>query len=97
MPARGIPAVAAERLFECSFLIPIRRDRLLSDGKLHRQDTWKWLEHALFVFGGATRAPELYEGWYLDLDSGQPVRYRSCKYIVALERSRLAEVRILLT
>jgi len=88
--------VAREHLFECSFLIPIRRDSVLSDGKTHRQELWNWLEHALFVFGGATRAPALYEGWYLDPDTAEPVRDRSRKYIVALTRARLGELRSIL-
>jgi hypothetical protein len=85
--------VAAERLYECSFLIPVRRDPILSDGKLHRAKTWMWLQHALLGFGGATRPSTLYEGWYLDPDTGEQVADRSRKYIVALPRARLEELR----
>jgi hypothetical protein len=88
--------VAAERLYECSFLIPVRRDRILSDGKLQRARTWIWLQHELLVFGGATRAPDLYEGWYLDPDTGEQVEDRSRKYIVAVPRARVEELRELL-
>jgi hypothetical protein len=89
--------VAAERLYECSFLIPVRRDRILSDGKPHRGTTWGWLLNELLGFGGATRAPDLYEGWYLDPDTGERVRDHSHKYIVALPRARLDELRELLS
>jgi hypothetical protein len=85
--------VPAEQLLECSFLIPSRRDRHLSDGKAHRRSTWNWLERELFVFGGGTRAPNLYSGWYLDRDTGRQVRDLSRKYFVALPRARLAELR----
>jgi hypothetical protein len=88
-------AVAAERLYECCFLIPVRPDRLLSDGKLHRPQTWICLEHELLVFGGGTRAPDD-DGWYLDPDTGEQVRDRSRKYIVAVPRARVPELRDLL-
>jgi hypothetical protein len=40
---------------ECSFLIPIRRDKNLSDGELHSQEVWDWLDDELFArFGGRT-------------------------------------------
>jgi hypothetical protein len=85
--------VAAERLYECSFLIPIRRDHLLSDGKPHRKRVWAWLEAGLVAFGGATRAPDLYEGWYFDPQTGQQVRDQSRKYFVALRRGQLDQLR----
>jgi hypothetical protein len=84
--------VAAERLYECSFRIPVRRDRILSDGKPHRKKVWAWLENGLVAFGGATRAPELYEGWYFDPDTGQQVRDQSRKYFVALRRGQVDEL-----
>jgi hypothetical protein len=88
--------MARQALTECSFLIPIRRDRHLSDGKLHRPNAWQWLEERLFEFGGATRATEYYEGWYMDPDTNEAVRDLSRKYIVALPRRRLARLRSLL-
>jgi hypothetical protein len=81
---------------ECSFLIPIRRDRNLADGRSHRTTAWAWLEEELCVFGGATRAPDLYEGWYLDPDTGERVRDRSRRYILAVPKSGLAKLRRLL-
>ena len=71
--------MAGKHLLECSFLIPIRRDRNLSDGRQHLTATWAWLERELYVFGGATRAQDLYEGWYLDPDTGEQIRDRSHK------------------
>jgi hypothetical protein len=50
--------VAAKRLLECSFLIPIRRDRNLSDGTLHPRKAWKWLPSRLFEFAGGTQSLE---------------------------------------
>jgi hypothetical protein len=83
-------------LLECSFLIPVRRDAILSDGKLHAKKIWSWLGRELFVFGGMTRAPGLYEGGYLDPDTGQPVPDRSRKYFVAVPRARVGALRRLL-
>jgi hypothetical protein len=88
--------VAGKPLLECSFLIPVHRDRNLSDGKPHRKTIWAWLERELSAFGGATRAPHLYSGWYLDPDTGEPVADRSRKYFVAVSRARLDELRDLL-
>jgi hypothetical protein len=88
--------VAAAALWECSFLIPIRRDAILADGKLHRRAAWAWLEGRLSAFGGATRASGLYPGWYPDPQTGQRVDDRSRKYFVALPRSRVGELRALL-
>jgi hypothetical protein len=88
--------MARQVLLECSFLIPVRRDRNLSDGARHLSHCRFWLEHALFVFGGATRAPDLYTGWYLDPDTGEQIRDRSRKYFVAVQRAQVGELRDLL-
>jgi hypothetical protein len=84
------------RLLECSFLLPIRRDRRLSDGAVHGPRVWSWLHDQLFVFKGGTRAPDLYEGWYVDPDTRKPVTDRSRKYFVALDRRGVAALRRLL-
>jgi hypothetical protein len=89
--------VGGKTLLECSFLIPIRRDRDLSDGKLHRRAAWKWLEMALGDFGGATRAKHPLEGWYLDLETGKRVRDMSKKFYVALPRAEVQKLRLLLS
>src|SRR5688572_16171484 len=88
--------MAGKRLLECSFLVPIRRDPNLSDGRPHGRQTWRWLDNALYAFGGATRATELYEGWYLDPDTGKAVSDRSRKYVVALPRGQLPRLRAVL-
>jgi hypothetical protein len=88
--------VAGKPQLECSFLIPVRRDRNLSDGRLHATTAWKWLDDQLYEFGGATRATELYEGWYLDPDTQEPVKDLSRKYLVALPRRKLGRLRALL-
>jgi hypothetical protein len=88
--------VATKKLLECSFLIPLRRDANLSDGKLHRRNAWKWLDDELMKYDGATRALELYEGWYLDPDSGNRVTDLSRKYWVALVANRIRQLRSLL-
>jgi hypothetical protein len=84
------------RLLECSFLIPIRRDRNLSDGKRHRKETWDWLEGRLYVLGGATQATQLYSGWYVDSDTGKRVDDDSRKYFVALSRADVDRLRAVL-
>src|SRR5437868_2000361 len=88
--------MARKTLLECSFLIPVRRDRNLAGGGPHPNKAWKWLREALLDFGGGTRSLELYEGWYLDPDTGERVTDLSRKYTVALPRTELTQLRHLL-
>lgn len=88
--------MAVRKLLECSFLIPIRRDKNLSTGRSHPKKAWKWLEGGLCDFGGATRDMALQFGWYEDPDTGAPVSDFSRKYIVAIPASRLRELRAFL-
>jgi hypothetical protein len=88
--------VARKQLLECSFLIPIRRDRNLSDGRPHRRAAWRWLSARLYEFGGCTRSLERYEGWYRDPDTGDRVTDQSQKYTVALPREAVGRLRALL-
>jgi hypothetical protein len=94
--AKEPPLVARIRLLECAFLMPLRRDAILSDGRLHAKTTWNWLKEQLMDFGGGTEAGELYKGWYPDPDTGQPVTDVSKKYFVALARSEVGRLRSLL-
>jgi len=88
--------VAAKLLLECSFLIPMRGDRSLSDGKPHSKKAWAWLDRELYFFGGATRSTEPVEGWYVDPDTGKRVEDLSRKYTVAVARSELFQLRSVL-
>jgi hypothetical protein len=88
--------VARKRLLECSFLIPIRRDRNLSDGKRHKPPAWHWLENSLSEFGGATRDTAHQEGWYLDPDTGGRVTDLSRRYFVAVSRKGVGRLRAVL-
>jgi len=84
-------------LLECSFLVPIRRDKEISDGKLHPERKWRWLNEGLFeLFGGHTLAPGFYQGQWLNPKSGVPIADESRKYIVAVPRKRVDELRQLL-
>jgi hypothetical protein len=85
-------------LLECSFLIPLRRDALLSDGLQHDPETWDWLTTELERrFHGGTSAPGTYQGFYEDPDTHQKVADESYKYFVAVSESRLSELRVLLS
>ncbi|MEX0643000.1 MAG: hypothetical protein WD468_09890 [Pirellulales bacterium] len=88
----------AETLLECSFLIPLRRDANLSDGGEHDPETWDWLTTELFNrFRGGTAAPGSYQGFYEDPDTHQRVADESYRYIVAVEESRISELKQLLS
>ncbi len=87
--------MARPTLVECTFLIPLRRDANLSDGRPHKRGAWSWLEENLQQFGGATRDTALQEGWYPDPDTGERITDRSRRYLVAVPRfSRAAVTRL---
>jgi hypothetical protein len=84
-------------IVECSFLIPICRDAILSDGQAHKAETWEQLFSELFArFGGRTVAPGLYAGAYRDPGTGAEVGDESRRIIVAIEESALDGLRQLL-
>jgi hypothetical protein len=81
-------------MFECSFLIPVRRDANLSDGDLHPIEVWQWLNASLYDrFSGRTLAPGFYEGVYKDPDTGLPVQDQSRRYIIAIPDDRINDLR----
>jgi hypothetical protein len=85
-------------MIECAFLIPVRRDAILSDGEAHDRKLWDWLTDELFNrFHGWTAAPGSYHGYYEDPDTHQRVADESYKYIIAVEEARLPELRQLLS
>src|SRR4051794_41547851 len=88
--------VADKGLVECFFLVPLRRDRDLSDGKPHAKKVWRWLEEQLYHFGGATLADTTFTGWYLDRDTGRRVKDTSWKYYLALEATQVDVLRTVL-
>src|SRR5438874_11837837 len=90
---KGEASLAAKTLLECSFYIPTRRDKNLSDGKPHKRRAWKWLDNSLEVFGGVTEPTAPYRGWYLDRETGERVPDVSRKYIVAVPRWQVNDLR----
>jgi hypothetical protein len=88
--------MARKPLVECGFYIPTHRDKNLSDGELHSAAAWEWLEDQLHEFGGATKATQLYHGWYVDPDTAERVDDLSWRYEVALPRRRLGRLRAIL-
>ena len=48
-------------LVECGFLVPIRRDSRLSDGKPHEATAWDWLYDELFDAFGVVRFSNVLE------------------------------------
>jgi len=90
-------APTPERVLECSFRIPSRRDAEVSDGNPHDAETWEWLGGRLYaLFHGKTIAPGWYEGTWESPRTGQPVSDRSRKYIVAVPEKQVATLRQLL-
>ena len=84
-------------MLECSFLIPMTRDLEIADGLLHPRSTWKWLERELCaIFGAMTIAPGEYKGVWPSFVSKRRVSDRSKKYVVAIPRKRMPELRSIL-
>src|SRR5262245_5886763 len=89
--------MVSNRVIECTFYIPQRRDANLSDGELHALDAWEWLDDEIFAaFGGRTLAPGWYEGFWKDPDTQQRVTDLSRQYTVALPESEVGTLRVLL-
>jgi hypothetical protein len=89
--------MGSKQLRECTFLIPLRRDKELSDGKQHTVTAWRWLQGELYErFQGWTIAPGVYEGQWKSSQTGESVSDRSRMYIVALPKRDLPALRRLL-
>ncbi|HEY2412919.1 MAG TPA: hypothetical protein VGI40_11785 [Pirellulaceae bacterium] len=82
---------------ECSFLIPVCRDANLSDGSPHLRAAWQWLDSELFDrFGGRTKAPGEYHGFYRDPDTEEQVADESIRFFVAVPKKDMNKLRSLL-
>ncbi len=88
--------MARKRLVECSFLIPLRRDKNLSDGKPHELQCWDWLEAQLAEFGGGSYSNATESGWYEDPDTKERVRDESWRHTVAVTSRQVRRLRALL-
>ncbi|MBI1925103.1 hypothetical protein HYR99_12750 [Candidatus Poribacteria bacterium] len=83
-----------EQIVEAAFLIPIREDRQVGNGRLHPNTRWQRLTRDLYLmFEGWSREPGLVEGVYKDPDTGQPVSDKSRRYVVALPQRELDRLR----
>ncbi len=83
-----------EQLVEAAFLISIREDRSVGNGRLHPHTRWQRLTRDLYhMFESWSRDPGLVEGVYKDPDTGQPVSDKSRRYVVALPQRELDRLR----
>jgi hypothetical protein len=88
-----------DELLECAFLIPLVRN---SDRQPHQPICWSALEDALYLEFGGDTGPELIHravrptpGAYRD-DSGTRAHDESWRYIAAVPRRRLDDLRRIL-
>jgi hypothetical protein len=85
-------------LRECRFLIPLCRDKEISDGDLHQTDTWQWLDSELAeLFGGRTKSTETLQGSWKNPKTGAITSDESIQFIVAVPKQRLDELRDVLS
>jgi hypothetical protein len=81
-------------IVETSFLVPIREDRDVGNGRLHPAERWNYFREKLFEeFGGYTIAPGNYLGCYTDPDTHNIVSDQSRKYILALPTNEVQKLR----
>jgi hypothetical protein len=86
--------MSAKALVECAFLLPIRRDAQMSDGKFHDPEVWDWLYKELTNrFSFLVRAPGLYERVWKRPETGELLREKSNKIYVAAKLDDLAILR----
>ena len=87
----------AMKLVECQFLIPLRRDSEISDGKLVDTRDWQWLQGELFEeFGGWGAMSDSFEGAWRSNASGRESRDFSKRYFVALSKNQVQALREIL-
>jgi hypothetical protein len=89
----------SDEVVECAFLIPLVRD---GDRKLHQPSCWNALQDALFGrFGGSTGPDVIYRAvrpvpGEFRSESGERASDESWRYVVAVPRARLDELRSVL-
>jgi hypothetical protein len=85
-------------LVECKFFIPVRRDVNLADGELHEDRFWEWLVLVIFhKFGGISISSGTSYGFYRDPDTGEQIGDESHEFTLAIHKSRIPELRRLLS
>ena len=83
-----------EPLIEAAFLIPIREDRYVGNGRLRPHTRWQRLTRDLYhMFESWSRDPGLVEGVYKDPDTGQSTSDKSRRYVIALPQRELDRLR----
>ena len=89
--------MAKVKLVECQFLIPLRRDTEISDGKLVDTRDWRWLQEQLFeLFGGWGVMSDSFEGAWRSNVSGKESRDVSKRYFEAISKNQVQELREIL-
>lgn len=89
----------SDEVVECAFLIPLVRD---SDRRPHQPSCWNALQDALFErFGGSTGPDVIYRAvrptaGEFRSEAGERVSDESWRYVVAVPRDRLDELRSIL-
>lgn len=84
-------------LLECRFLIPLRSDVEISDGRIHASRTWRWLERELFDhFSGWSKPQNTLAGTWKSSKTGEAVNDVSVEYVVAVAKGKLKKLRSIL-
>ena len=82
---------------ECSFLIPLRRDKELADGEEHDPEAWRWLlDELVSRFSGGRRGNHTESGFYTDPDTGEIVWDESYEFTIAAPAKEVPRLRRLL-
>jgi hypothetical protein len=86
--------MSKSKLKETRFLIPLRRDGEISDGKHHEVACWQLLDDELAGrFGGRTKSTEQLQGIWKNPKTGALTSDESVQFIVAVPEESLDELR----
>lgn len=80
-------------LVETTFVLPLREDVELGNGKLHPSDRWRQFESKLYQLFGAWSDVGLVRGVYTSPTTGKAVYDRSRRYMLALNSKEVPRLR----
>jgi hypothetical protein len=83
-----------DQKIETSFLVPIKEDADLGNGRPHSKEKWETLRLFLEnLFDGQTRARDTYPGTWVDTSTNKTVSDESRKYFVDVKRRDIKKMK----
>ena len=83
-----------EKIIQTTFLVPLKEDDDIGNGKLHPESRWQELQKIMYVgFGGWTIAHDFYLGGWVNPNTGKKIEDQSRKYFVDIKKKELNKMR----